>query len=412
MHYNKCYPGRYSVVFMKPTMKVVKKMSSKHGIGRDARRAARRDARTEVKMEMQPKREPLFSKRAQLIISIVLLVIILAFGALWFYNDSQSFVAKVDGKRINNDQYNYFLRMQQSVVENREGLTSKTEEERKAFWSKTAVEGENPVLSVKNDALNNAKEYTIQLIKAKEAGLKVDDNIIAQAQYYIDSMITQQGADVFTASLLDMGISEDSYQTILQNYYLIDAFKTKYTNDNYTPAALTESDIQAIYDIDPKQYDSVNTRIIYFSKSNEDGTTLDDAAIAVKKTKAEALYKQIQDGASIEELAKTESESTTAKDDGGMQQLSYAMQPYEPEIIDWAYAANMGDVTLLDTAYGIFILKTESRTGFADVKDSIKTAAENDAEMAFYESALDGWMKEPKYNVNIKNAVFDKFTVE
>ncbi len=388
-------------------------MGAKKGIGRDARRASRRDARLENKIDLVGvKKEPLFSKKVRTILLLILLAIVVALGALWIVRDSQSFVARADGKRIPNEEYTYFLKMQQNVVESREGLVGKTEEERAAFWSKTAVEGENPVLSVKNDALNNAKEYTIQLIKAGEAGLKVDENIKGQAQYYVDGIIQQQGAEAFSKSLLDMGLTEARYTEILQNYYLIDAFKAKFMTENYKAKELTEADLKAVYDKDPKQYDKVPANIIYFSKSKEDGTTLEDDAIAAKKLKAEGLLQQVKDGADIAQLAKDNSESSTAKDNGGLQTLTYAMQPYEPEVIDWAFAAKEGDVTLLDTSYGIFVAKAGARTGFDAAKDSIQKTEEDAAKTAFYEAALDGWMKDPKYNVVLKNNVFDKFTVE
>ncbi len=388
-------------------------MSTKHGTGRDARRIARRESRLDEKFERTgKKKEPLLSPFARNVLLAIIAVILLTVGSIWFYNDSQGFVAKVDGRRIVNEEYSYFLKLQQNVVETREGLTGKTEAERQAFWSKSAVEGQNPILSVKNAALDNAKEYVIQLQKAKAAGLVVDANITSQAKSYIDSIKQSQGADVFAANLMDMGLTESRYTDILQNYYLIDTFKAKYMNDTYKQAEVTDEEIKASYDVDPKQYDKVSARIIYLTKAKEDGTTMDDATLAEKKKKAEDLLAQLTAGADMATLAKEQSESTTAKDDGGLQELSYDMQPYEPEIIDWAYAAKAGDTTLLDTSYGFFVIRMESRKGFSDAKETIRTDMISKAREDFYTAALDGWMKEPKYNVVLKNKVFERFTVQ
>ncbi len=394
-------------------LKVVEAMSTKHGTGRDARRIARRESRLGEKFERTgKKKEPLLSPLARYVLLAVLAVILLTIGATWFYNDSQGYVAKVDGRRILNEEYSYFLRLQQNVVETREGLTGKTEAERQAFWSKSAVEGQNPILSVKNAALDNAKEYAIQLQKAKGAGLVVDDNIKTQAKSYIDGIKQSQGADVFATNLTGMGLTESRYTDILQNYYLIDTFKTKYMADNYKPAAIADETLKAAYDKDPKQYDKVNARLIYLKKTKEDGTALDAAALADKKKKAEDLLAKLTAGTDMATLAKEQSESTTAKDDGGLQVLSYSMQPYEPEIIDWAFAAKPGDTKLLDTTYGLFVARMESRTGFADVKETMRTDMSAKAREDYYTAALDGWMKDTKYNVVLNNKVFEKFTVK
>ena len=394
-------------------LKVVEAMSTKHGTGRDARRIARRESRLGEKFERTgKKKEPLLPPLARYILLAVLAVILLTIGATWLYNDSRSYVAKVDGRRILNVEYSYFLRLQQNVVETREGLTGKTEAERQAFWSKSAVEGQNPILSVKNAALDNAKEYAIQLQKAKDAGLVVDNSIKSQAKSYIDGIKKSQGAEVFATNLTGMGLTESRYTDILQNYYLIDTFKTKYMADSYKPAAITDETLKAAYDKDPKQYDKVSARLIYLSKTKEDGTSLDAAALADKKKKAEDLLAKLTGGADMATLAKEQSESTTAKDDGGLQVLTLAMKPYEPEIIDWAFTAKPGDTKLLDTKYGLFVARVESRTGFADEKETMRTDLSAKAREDFYTAELDGWMKDPKYNAVVNNKVFEKVTVQ
>ncbi len=388
-------------------------MSTKNVKGRDARRTSRREARLEEKMELNGiKKEPLLSPMARRIILIVLAALVVLIGGAWFYTDSQSYVAKVDGRRIGNAEYNYFLRMQQSIVESKEGLDAKTEEERKAFWAQDSVDGENPIQSAKKNALDNAREYAIQLQKAKDLGLSVDDSIRAYATSYIDSIKQSQGQETFVTNLTSMGLTEDLYAKILQNYKLIETFKTRYLADNYKPAAIADDTVKATYDKDPNQYDTVKARIIYIKKSKDDGTTLDDAALKVQKQKAEDVLAKIKAGEDMESLAKTQSETTTAKTDGGANDLSYSMQPYEPELIDWAFAAKNKDLTLLDTSYGFFVIRVEGRTGLTEAKDKIKATLEDTAKADYYNAAIDSWMKDAKYNVVLQNRAFDKFTVQ
>jgi len=318
----------------------------------------------------------------------------------------------VDGRRITNSEYTYFLKMQQNIVETNEGLTGKTDEERKAFWAQDAVEGENPILSVKKSALDNAREYAIQIQQAKDLGLVVDDSIRTSVQSYIDNIRQSQGEEAYTASLNDIGLTEALYKEILQNYYLIDAFKSRYMADNYKQAEISEDTVKAAYEKDTKQYDTVTARILYLKKSKEDGTTLDDTALAAQKKKAEEILAKIKAGGDMEALTKENSETSTAKEDGGINSLTYAMQPYEPEVIDWAFAAKQDDVALLDTSYGYFVIRMEGRTGLDEAKEAIRTDMVNTAMADFYNAAIDDWMKDAKYNVVLKNKVFEKFTVQ
>ena len=393
--------------------KVVEAMSTKNVKGRDARRTSRREARLEEKMELNGvKKEPLLSPLARKILLMVLAALVVVIGGVWFYTDSQSYVAKVDGRRIGNAEYTYFLRMQQSIVESKEGLDGKTEEERKAFWAQDSVDGENPIQSVKKNALDNAREYAIQLQNAKDLGLSVDDTSGPMPPPISTASSRARDRRTFITNLTSMGLTEDLYAKILQNYKLIETFKARYLADNYKPAAITDDAVKAAYDKDPKQYDTVKARIIYIKKSKEDGTTLDDAALKVQKQKAEDVLAKIKAGEDMETLAKTQSETTTAKTDGGANDLSYSMQPYEPELIDWAFAAKNKDLTLLDTSYGFFVIRMEGRTGLAEAKDKIKATLEDTAKADFYNAAIDGWMKDAKYNVVLQNRVFDKFTVQ
>lgn len=387
-------------------------MASKKGTGRDARRIARREARLEEKQERSGiKTAPALSPRVRNLLLLILAVLALVLGIVLLVGDSRSFVAKVGGRRIRNEEYHYFLKLQQSQVEATEGLNTKTDEERKAYWAQAAVDGENPVLRVKNDALDMAKEYAIQLQKAKDMGLSVDDNIRAQVKSDIDSIKSSLG-DNFASNLAQMGLTEVRYTEILRNYYLIDKFRTQYMEQNHTAQEPSEQDIRAAYDADPNTYDTVDARIIYLNKTDAEGNPLDEAAQKDKLELAEEILAEIQGGADMESLAKERSESASAQDNAGLQTLSWNMRSMSPEIIDWAYAAKKGDLTLLDTVYGVFVVRVENRSGFEQAQEGIKTQMIRQAQEDFYTAALDGWMQEPAYNLVLKEKIFERFTVE
>jgi hypothetical protein len=387
-------------------------MGSNKVVGRDARRLARREARLEEKQaEAGIKSRPPMSARTRNILLIALAVLIVALGVVWFITDSNSYVATVDGRRIQNAEYQYFLKLQQGQVEAAEGLDAKTEEERKAYWEQDAVDGENPVLRVKNDALDIAKEYAIQLQQAREMGLSVDDAIRAQTQTDIES-IRQSLGESYTANLADLGLTEGKYAEILRNFYLIDVFRSKYIEENYKAGEISADAVRDMYNTNPNAYDVVTARMIYLSKVDEEGNTLEGDALADKQALAEAIMTEIIQGADMETLAKERSDSQSVQEDGGVQELNYSMQPYMPEIIDWAFAANADELSVIDTTYGIFIVRVEGRTGFEEAESGLRTQMEEQAKLTFYGNALDGWMADPKNNLVLKERVFEGFTVQ
>ena len=351
------------------------------------------------------------SARTRNILLIALAVLIVALGVVWFITDSNSYVATVNGRRIQNAEYQYFLKLQQGQVEAAEGLDAKTEEERKAYWEQDAVDGENPVLRVKNDALDIAKEYAIQLQQAREMGLSVDDAIRAQTQTDIES-IRQSLGESYTANLADLGLTESKYAEILRNFYLIDVFRSKYIEENYEAGEISADAVRDMYDTNPNAYDVVTARMIYLSKVDEAGNTLEGDALADKQALAEAIMTEIIQGADMETLAKERSDSQSVQEDGGVQELNYSMQPYMPEIIDWAFAANADELSVIDTTYGIFIVRVEGRTGFEEAESGLRTQMEEQAKLTFYGNALDGWMADPKNNLVLKDRVFEDFTVQ
>lgn len=386
-------------------------MAAKNGTRKDQRRISRREARLEEKMvRAGNKPPPLFPPLFKRILLGALAVILVILGAFYFYQDSISFVATVDGRRITNEEYSYFLKLQQRKVETSEGLDERTEDERRAFWSQDAVDGENPVVRVKNDALSTAKEYAIQVKKANELGLTVNDAIRSRVQTQIDQLKTTLGIQ-YESSLEEMGLTEAGYREILGNYFLIDTFRARHIEDNFTPAQISSGDIEAEHEANSNLYDTISSRIIHFMVTQEDGEPLEDAGLEDKRALANEVLAKIKDGADMEVLARERSEVDTAAEDGGLQELHWGMQRYMPEIIDWAFAGEAGDLELIETVYGIFVIRIESRTGLTEATNTIRTVLLNRQEEAFYTEELDSWMKEPTYNVVINERVFETFTI-
>lgn len=361
------------------------------------------------------------SRKVRVIAAIVLAAIIAIGAGAWYVIDLNSYVATVAGKRITTTEYTFFLTQQRQQVEYQEGISDKTDAEKKTWWTTKTAEGEDPFLVAKNDALDSAKEYEIQLLKAAELGLSVNQDIKDLVQTNIvDTYKSYLGEDGYASYVKEnYGVDEKSFIDIAQNLTLISNFKTKYIADNFTTPTYTDDELKAYYDENQDNYLTAGVRWIYFSKTvtAEDGTSTDLSAdeIAAKKAKAEDLLAQLLDGADMVELVKANSEDTARDTDEGLKSINKAVYSSYSEfkpIVDFAFSAATNDVQLIETTSGFYVTRLESVTTFDESKTDVTNAMVQNAQTEFYTAALDGWMADAQYNLIRRSFVLDRFKVE
>ncbi len=347
-------------------------------------------------------------KRTRFIVAIAIIIII---AAVYFIVDSGSYVATVDGHRISKSDYQFFLEQQIVSTETNEGLT--TEEEKKEFWT-TPADGQDPYEAAKSKALDFSKEFTIQYIKAKEAGFKIDAEIKNEVASLINSVKSQMTEKQFQEQYK---ISSKDLQSIYEKFSLIGEFKNKYLEDNYTEKSYSEDEIKAEYDKDIKQYDKVDISYVTLYKFDDSGVALTEEAIATKKKTAEEVLSKIQQGENIDQLiAKYTDEKASGEDDIiGKAKLAYnedTIYEYyiEWNLIEWAFENNIGDTDIIETNNFIYIAKIDSRTTFDDVKDTVKKDMDTADRENFYNNAIDNWGLEPQYNIIKNDRVYDSIS--
>ncbi|MCL1147968.1 SurA N-terminal domain-containing protein [Shewanella sp. 10N.261.52.F9] len=148
---------------------------------------------------------------------------------------------------------------------------------------------------------------------------------------------------------------------------------------------VTDADAQAYYDEHKANYTQAEKRlaahILVQLGDDEDAS----------KAKAEAIYKQLQEGADFAELAKTDSEDTFSGEQGG--QLDwFEAGVMEPEFDTALFALNKGEYSnVVKTNFGYHIIKAldiqaGAQAPFADVKEKIIAQLQDKAAVdKFYE---------------------------
>jgi len=295
-----------------------------------------------------------------------------------------------------------------SAAESEEGLTTQAEKDK--FWT-TIADGQDPYETAKREALNYSKEFMIQYIKSQEMGLKIDSTIKEQVTSMIASakgqLTDKQFKETYKTTATEL-------QSIYEIFSVIENFKSKYLEEQFKMEAYTDEQIEAEYNEDPKLYDNADISYITLNLMDETGATLPEDKIAEKKEKAEEALSKIQQGKSIDSVIAEYTEETVASSETGTEQkvlgkanITYSqnsMYQYylEWDVLEWVFTNKPGDMKIIEGDYFIYVVKIEDKTAFEDVKAVVRTSMEYNASQEFYNSAIESWGLESKYNI-IKN---------
>lgn len=340
----------------------------------------------------------------------LLIIVVVSYVVL----DSRSYIASVNDNRIMKYEYTFFLNQQISKTEQDQGIAGKTAAEKEAFWLKTEG-GQNPWETAKSEALNLAKEYMVQLIKAREIGIRIDSSIKTEVDNNIKNAQGDQSASDFEKYVkLVTGVSLDQFRKISENIKLTERFRSEYIRMNYQPVTLTDNDMKTYYEKDKKVFDKVDIEYIMFSKTDKDGNKLADDVIKGKQDKAQAALTRVQAGEDmtklIAEYFKEENPDVTPTGDEGKTSLPWYQDATIQPVLDFAFDNAIGKSSIVDTEEVIFVIKIVGRTDFEKVKADVKTYMESENQQKFFEEALNKWKVEPKYNIIKNDPIFDSIS--
>lgn len=362
-----------------------------------------------------PKKNLIRTKSESNRLKIMVTIAILLVAAIAYYLiDTGSYVATVDGNRISKYEYQFFLSQTQAEYEQKEGLYSKTEQEKKDYWAKV-TDGQNQWDKAKRDALETSKDYMVQLIKANEMGKKVDSDIKNEIDSFMASLQADKTDKEFSDQIKEAyKMSVNEFKKVTANLMLIDEYKAAYLSKQYTAKEISDNEIKAYYDKDHKKFDQVDISYILLSKYDEKGEKLPKDQLDAKMNKAEEALDKIKKGELVDKVIANYTEAKppegTSNENLGKAKLGYSQNAAIQSLIDYVFDNKPGDAGIVDTEYFIYVVKIENRTAFEDVKATIKTTMQNEEKEAFYENALQTWRLESRYNIIKNNRVYDSFS--
>ncbi len=350
-------------------------------------------------------------KKKIIAIASVLVLILGAVGWL-FYINATNYVATIKGEKITTDEFNFFLGSTKIEMESNANVERRSESALKAFWD-TKIEGTDAREFAKQQALDSAKDYKIQLLKAKERGLELDKGELEDTKATFDQIKLQmsssyggdaKGEEEFKKTY---NISYEKYEKILKNLRLV----YKYVEEELPTFDVTDAEMEEYYKENPNSVDKVKVRRIMFATMDLTSTTGKEYTELEKKeikAKAEDILEKVKAGEDAEKLALDLSDDTTVKDNKGLFEVTANTNSNIPGFQEWALEHKPGDADILESEWGYFVLKVEERTTYDEVKDAVKESVQTKK----YLERLENWTKDSEFDVIKNENIYNKINIK
>ncbi len=342
---------------------------------------------------------------AVLILTIVLLVV---------NYTANNYVAKVGGEKLTKAEYKYFLYNLKNQMEQTGNVQKGDKKAEKEFWlNKIGTEKAEDVL--KSRTLDNAWEFKIQYIKAKQAGTSVDKSRLTEVYKNIDDYVATLGAGMVGKQKFkeENGLSVGEMKDVVKEQLMVMTFA-----DNTQKAVKpTDAQLKEYYDKNSSVKEMVNTatvrHVLILTKKDDKDMTAEEKKAAKKK--AEEILAKAKAGQKMEDLVKQYSEDPGAKENAGIYEFnksgllknSQQGESVVSQFPDWAFKAKVNDISLVETEYGYHIVKLEKLSTFEDAKEDVRTQYRETE----YKKSVDSWKKDKQYTIAKNTNAYNSITV-
>lgn len=331
-----------------------------------------------------------------------LLLVIFMVGSLFSgCSKGENYVATINGQKITQNEYKYFLMVIKSNMEQSAGASD--EESKKILWNGN-IAGKNAEQYAKELALENNKEFKILLERATSAGYTVEEKKIETANLEIDSYVESLGSGETGVKKYEeqYGMSVDLLKAINKDLILVQNFY----QDEIKKIKNTTEEVEKYYKENTDSYQKATIRqVVYMTMDQTTKETFPQGKQDVAKKNAEDILIRVKAGEDIGTLAKQYSEDISSKDNGG--EYSFLKGEMVKELEDWAFGSKVGDVELLKTEYGYHVILLEKLLGFDEVRETVKS----DLTLKKYNDQLAELKKSAKYEMKKNEKVYNSINI-
>ncbi len=263
-------------------------------------------------------------------------------------------IASVNGMEITTEEFKFWLYNAKNEIEVEAAAKGEAIEK---IW-----ETDKTVELAKEKALEAAIFNKVQLIKAKELGVSLDqaerDALTAQKDQYINTV----GRETFNKELAKAGLTEESYTKLLEEYRLTDKLSNKIISesDEYT---VSQQQIETYYENNKQQFENIQVTAKHILFSIIDNVTrepLPEQEQEEARKKAEEIYARLKAGEDFDKLMNEYSEDPGLAEypDG----YTFGTGKMVPEFEVAAFSLEPGEMSeIVKSDFGYHILKIEDK---------------------------------------------------
>ncbi|MDK2801624.1 MAG: foldase protein PrsA [Clostridiales bacterium] len=305
-------------------------------------------------------------------------------------------VATVNGEKVTVEEYDFFL---QTVKQQMEEEARQQNVEN--VWEQE-IEGKKAVDVAKEKALEAVVKNEVQLLKAKELGLRLTEEdkkeITRQKKAYMESL---GGRENYQKVLKNMGLTDKSLNMILENNKVLEKLYMKTTSEN-AEYNISEQEIKDYYEKNKEDFKNptVKAKHILFKTVDDQQPPqpLPQEKQDEAKRKAEEIYARIKAGEDFDKLMNEYSEDDGLKTypDG----YTFGRGEMVPEFEEAAFSLSVGEVSdIVKTDYGYHIIKVEDKYEYLPI-DQVKEGIKQVLIYEKYNETVEKWKKEANIKPN------------
>ncbi len=362
---------------------------------------------------MENANENVKKKSKGLIIGVVAAaVVIIAAVVLFVLQPWATNVATVDNQKITKYEYTFFSKFNMSqflgsILAADNSVTPENYDWNTKFGNETAKAG------IKKSTIEQIQELKIQIIKAKEAGMKLDASDMKEVDAALDEQInTYKTRNEAEANLKEKyGVTLSELKEIYKNLTLAQKYQASIIKD----VSVSDDEVKKYYDENKDSFDKVTVTHILVSTVDSNQQPVSEGKKAEAKKKAEELLAKVKAGEDIKALAEKNSDdkpAVTTKGGRGYQgEYTFGRQEMVTEFEDWAFADRKeGDAAVVESRFGYHVMQFHKRTHtpIEDLKEGIKASLLNSKQSEAYNKKLDEFKKDTKFAVKLNEEAIAK----
>lgn len=257
------------------------------------------------------------------------------------------------------------------------------------------IDGKMPFDIVRENVLDDLKEYAYYMQAVEAAGLSMSD---ADKNDIETNLLISAGDDYDAANPDDYfvytyGVTKDQYVEYMASQSLIDSYiRTEAAKERVSP-----EDVSAYLENYRPYYTVWSIQNLYLAATTEDEFTAKDGL-------GEQLAQRIRDGEDMQSLIAQYSED--GSNGNGMFTVSKDESEYPASILEWVYTAEVNQVGVVRAEDGVYVLKCVTMELEADANDEVQLVLGTEQ----LQARVDAACQSSDYTPVLNDTVYHSFT--